>query len=106
MKTFFCKLIPPRPTFPQDMSEAEGKIMQDHASYWKDWMAKGHVVAFGPVWDPAGAYGIGIVQFADDEAVCSFTANDPTIKAGTGFRVEFHPMPRGVITPGPVVGAA
>jgi len=106
MKTFFCKLIPPRPTFPQDMSPAEAKLMQDHAAYWRDWMSKGNVVAFGPVWDPAGAYGIGIVQFADDMAVRSFAADDPTIKGGAGFRVEIHPMPRGVITPGPAVSTA
>ncbi len=106
MKTFFCKLIPPRPTFPQDMSQAEAKLMQDHAAYWRDWMSKGNVVAFGPVWDPAGAYGIGIVQFADDAAVRSFAGDDPTIRGGAGFRVEIHPMPRGVITPGPAVSAA
>ena len=106
MKTFFCKLIPPRPTFPQDMSQAEAKLMHDHAAYWRDWMSKGNVVAFGPVGDPAGAYGIGIVQFADDASVRSFAAADPTIKGGAGFRVEIHPMPRGVIIPGPAVSAA
>jgi uncharacterized protein YciI len=73
--------------------------MHDHAAYWRNWMAKGNVIAFGPVLDAAGAYGIGIVQFADDGAVRSFADNDPTIKAGVGFRIEIHPMPRGVITP-------
>jgi uncharacterized protein YciI len=98
MKTFFCKLVPPRPTFPTDMSAEEAKLMSEHAAYWQDWMARGNVVAFGPVWEDAGAYGIGIVQFEDDTGVRSFADNDPTIKAGVGFRVEISPMPRGVIT--------
>jgi len=49
MKTFFCKLVPPRPSFAQDLSEAERKLMQEHAAYWREWMEKGHVVAFGVV---------------------------------------------------------
>lgn len=73
--------------------------MDDHADYWRGLMAKGHVVAFGPVADGAGAYGIGIVQFEDDTAVRAFADNDPTIKANVGFRFEVQPMPRGVITP-------
>jgi len=73
--------------------------MSDHATYWRDLMGKGHVVAFGPVADGAGAYGIGIVQFEDDAEVRSFADNDPTIKSNAGFRYEIQPMPRGVVTP-------
>jgi hypothetical protein len=29
------KLIPPRSTFAQDMTEVERKVMQEHATYWK-----------------------------------------------------------------------
>jgi uncharacterized protein YciI len=99
MKTFFCKLLPPRPTFPSDMSPDEAKLMSDHAVYWKAWMAKGNVVAFGPVSEGHGGYGIGIVQFEDDNEVHSFADDDPTIKANVGFLIEISPMPRGVITP-------
>jgi hypothetical protein len=28
---YFFKLIPPRPTFPQDMSEAEKRLMEEHS---------------------------------------------------------------------------
>ena len=31
---FLCKLIPPRPTFQQDMSDAETKVMPEHVAYW------------------------------------------------------------------------
>lgn len=98
-KTFFCKLIPPRSSFAQDLSPAEAKLMQDHAVYWKELMAKGYVVTFGLVGDPAGAYGIGILECEDDDAVRSLTDNDPTIKARQGFRYEIQPMPRGAVHP-------
>jgi hypothetical protein len=34
MNHFLYKLIPPRPSFPADMFEAEGAIMQAHFGYW------------------------------------------------------------------------
>ena len=47
MKTFFCKLVPPRPTFAQDMSDAEASLMQAHATYWRGLMDEGLAVGFG-----------------------------------------------------------
>ncbi|MGH7711617.1 MAG: YciI family protein [Gemmatimonadaceae bacterium] len=99
MAAFFCKLIPPRATFAQDMSEAEATVMQEHAAYWHDFMSKGRVLAFGLVGDPAGAYGIGIVEVDNDAEVRALTANDPTILSGRGFRFEVYPMPLGAAHP-------
>ena len=97
MKTFFCKLLPPRPSFAQDMSEAEAKLMQEHAAYWNDRMDKGQVVTFGLVADPNGPFGIGIVEVEADADVEALTTNDPTIRANRGFRFEVYPMPRGAV---------
>jgi uncharacterized protein YciI len=99
MMTFFCKLLPPRPTFTLDISEAELKLMQEHAVYWRGLMAKGLVVAFGMVADAAGAYGVGIVEVESEADVQRLTANDPTIRSGQGFRFAIHPMPRGAVHP-------
>ena len=52
MKYFLYKLLPPRPTFPQDMTEAEGELMQEHINYWKTLVDKRIAVIFGPVADP------------------------------------------------------
>ena len=95
---FFCKLLPPRPSFAQDMSPEERALMQQHAGYWQEWVGKGHIVAFGFVADPAGAFGIGILDFASEADVRAFTEGDPTIQAAAGFRFEVHPMPMGVVT--------
>ena len=56
------KLIPPRATFSQDMTAEERQVMQKHVAYWTDLMHKGSAVVFGPVMDPAGVYGMGVVQ--------------------------------------------
>jgi len=94
---FFCKLNPPRPTFAQDMSAAEQQLMADHASYWREWMDRGHVVVFGLAADPSGAYGIGVVEFPSVEQARAFADGDPTVKAAAGFRLDVHPMPFGAV---------
>jgi hypothetical protein len=99
MKTFFCKLVPQRTTFAQDMSDAEASLMQAHATYWRGLMDEGLAVGFGLVADPAGAYGIGIVEVDDEAAVQTLTANDPTIRSGHGFSFQVLPMPRGIVHP-------
>ncbi|MBS0432539.1 MAG: hypothetical protein JSS21_09080 [Proteobacteria bacterium] len=32
---FFCKLVPPRTRFAQDMSAGEAALMGRHVAYWK-----------------------------------------------------------------------
>lgn len=57
------------------------------------------VVAFGVVADPAGAFGIAIIEVADEDEARRLTANDPTIRSGRGFSYEMLPMPRGAVHP-------
>jgi len=52
MKYFLYKLVPPRPTFHQDMTEVEGKVMQEHGAYWRDLADSRIAVVVGPVIDP------------------------------------------------------
>ena len=99
MKTYFCKLLGPRPTFPQDMTPAEAQAMERHAVHWRSWMEKGSVVAFGPVADPAGTYGMLILEVEDEAAAQSLVQADPVIVANIGFRFEMYPMPRGAVHP-------
>jgi len=44
---FLYKLIPPRLTFTQDMTEAERKVMQEHATYWKCLIDDSIAITFG-----------------------------------------------------------
>jgi uncharacterized protein YndB with AHSA1/START domain len=91
-KYFLCKLIAPRPTFPFDMTEAEAAAMKAHAGYWTRLVAGGSVPIVGPVADPAGPWGCGIVAAADQAAVEALLAEDPVIRAGLGLRWEILPF--------------
>lgn len=98
MQAFFCKLVPPRANFLQDISSTEMAVMQQHALYWKGLIDRGvHVFALGLVMDPAGAFGVGILETEDAATVQALTAGDPAVEAGIGMRYEIHPMPRGVM---------
>jgi uncharacterized protein YciI len=88
-KYYALKLLPPRPTFSQDMTAEERTIMQQHVAYWMQLMHQGKVVAFGPVMDPKGAYGLGIICADNDEEVKKFMAEDPANGLNT---YEWHPM--------------
>lgn len=70
-------LNPPRPTFMQDMTDEERSIMQKHIVYWNDLMSQGKVLAFGPVLDPQGVYGLGIVEVENEDQVKTMISKDP-----------------------------
>jgi len=81
MKQLLCKLIPPRPTFAQDMTEVERKIMQEHV-YWKDLSDRRVAIIFGPVLDPKGIWGVAIVEVASKPEAHILGRNDPVVQAG------------------------
>jgi uncharacterized protein len=86
---FFLKLNPPRPTFAKDMSPEERAIMQQHVGYWTDLMQQGIAVVFGPVLDPAGVHGIGVVAVDAPEQLRTIIDNDPAHGLN---RYEYYPM--------------
>ncbi len=92
MPHFFCKLIAPRPTFAFDMNEREKALMGEHATYWSGMLNEGAVVVFGPVMDPNGPFGMGIMEGADAADVKRRTDADPVMQANIGFKVEIMPM--------------
>jgi hypothetical protein len=47
MAYFFFKLVPPRSSFPEDMTEAERELMERHAAYWRSLLDKRLVLVFG-----------------------------------------------------------
>lgn len=87
MKQFLCKLIPPRPTFAQDM--------QEHVDYWKDLSDRRIAIIFGPVLDPKGTWGVAIVEAASEPEAHILGRNDPAVQAG--FTFEVYPMPGAVL---------
>jgi uncharacterized protein YciI len=86
---FFLKLVPTRPTFAQDMSDEERTVMQQHGAYWAGLMKQGKVHVFGPVFDPKGAFGMGVVMADSEEEVRDLTEKDPASKIN---HYEYYPM--------------
>ena len=89
-KHFLCKLVPPRSTFAFDMTETEATFMQQHVGYWQRLSDQGIAVIFGPVLDPTGVWGLGIVEAADEPEVHALGEQDPIMKSGLGFRFEVY----------------
>ena len=89
---FFAKLIPPRPSFAFDMSDAEKSLMQEHGAYWTQLASSRQAVVFGPVADPAGPFGLVVLEVDTELEAQRLTANDPVIRSGLNFRFEAYPM--------------
>jgi uncharacterized protein YciI len=99
-KNWFIRLIPPRPTFDQDLNEAEGKLMEEHFHYWKELHEKGVCQFGGPVLDARGVFGVLAIRAADEAEARALADGDPSVKAGI-MRAEVaemrvaYPMQRG-----------
>ena len=90
-KHFFLKLIGHRPTFPQDITEEERKIMLVHRDYWMEFMNKGILLIYGPVFAPEATFGMGVVEADSLEEVNSMIEKHPAVINKLGF-YEIYPM--------------
>jgi uncharacterized protein YciI len=91
MAQFLLRLIPIRPTFAFDMSEAEKETMQRHAAYCEELIDRGVGFLFGPVLDPKRVWGLGIIEAADEAEARALGEKDPAVIAGLGH-YEVAPM--------------
>lgn len=92
-KYYFLKLNPPRPSFMNDMTEEERTIMLQHGAYWRPYVESGVMVVMGPVADPHGGYGLGIIRVETEEELHALIAKDPANGLGS---YEIYPMMRAV----------
>jgi len=97
MPFYLCKLIPPRESFMDDMTNDEHAVMMKHVAYWSKHAADGIAIVFGPVADPAGGWGVAIVNVDDERHLASLQAGDPAIIAEIGMKYEVLFMPQAVI---------
>jgi uncharacterized protein YciI len=90
-KTWFVRLIAPRPAFLKDMTENEQKLMEQHFVYWKGKFEKGVCLFGGPVLDPKGIYGVLAIEAASEDEARAIAAADPSVVAGVN-RIEVAEM--------------
>jgi len=99
MTSFYMfRLVPPRPTFAADQTEHEAAVMAEHVRYWTGLLGQGKAVVFGPVLDPAGVWGLGVIEVEDDEEARRLVEGDPVTVNGVG-RIEILPMLQAVARP-------
>jgi uncharacterized protein YciI len=92
MKYYLCKYIPPRADFLTTLSAQEQEWMRQHGEFLNELLARGLIIAHGPVLDDAGGYGVSIYQVDDDADISAITAKDPIMRQGVG-RYEHYVMP-------------
>ena len=94
MPGYLFKLVPPRHDFLTTMTDDERGTILAHVGYWTQLTAEGRAIGFGPVADPAGGYGIGLVVADDLAEAEALRDQDPAMLSAYGFRTEIRPMLR------------
>ena len=94
---FVYRLQPPRPTFPQDMSPDEAEMMERHVAYWQDLLSRERALAFGPVLDPEGPWGLGLLDLDDENDARAVAEDDPAIESGV---CTYALLPIDLVRPG------
>lgn len=89
---FLFRLIPPRADFAQTMTDDEQQAMARHMTYWQDLLAQGKVVVYGPVADPEGIWGMGVLRAADRAEALTIGELDPSVTAGVNTFEVFEIM--------------
>ena len=92
MSLFFFSLTPPRADFAQTMTPAEQQAMAAHQEYWQRLLADGRVVVYGPVADPEGVWGMGVLRARDQAEVLEIGRRDPSVLAGVNSFEVFEIM--------------
>jgi uncharacterized protein YciI len=88
-KHYVLYLLPSRAGFMQTMTEEEKGIMQQHVAYWATYLEQGVMLVFGPVFDPNGGYGMGIIEVDDEQQLKALLEKDPASKIN---KYEYYPM--------------
>jgi uncharacterized protein len=74
------------------VSEAEAAIMGQDVTYWQEQVERARAIVFGPVAEPAGVWGLAVVD-ADSEAdVRALGLADPAVTSQLA-RFETYAMP-------------
>jgi uncharacterized protein YciI len=74
------------------MNAEETAVMRAHVAYWTKQLEEGAAVVFGPVADPQGVWGLGVVRAPSEEKLHALRDGDPAIQSKRGFRYEILPL--------------
>jgi uncharacterized protein YciI len=74
------------------MTPQEQEAMAAHMEYWQQLLQDGRVVVYGPVADPEGVWGLGVLRAADRADVLALGERDPSVVAGVNSFEVFEIM--------------
>jgi uncharacterized protein len=94
---FLYRLLPPRPTFAQEMSAEESAVMEHHVAYWQNLLNQDVALAFGPVLGPEDPWGLGLLDLDDEQAARAVGDEDPAVESGT---CTYKLVPMELVRPG------
>jgi uncharacterized protein YndB with AHSA1/START domain/uncharacterized protein YciI len=77
---YLARLLGTRPTWPDDVTEDEEKIMGEHFLYLRDLTAEKKVLMAGPVFD--FKFGLVVLQVKSEAEAKEILDNDPSVKNG------------------------
>ncbi len=66
--------------------------MARHADYWRAQAKAGVAIAVGPVFEGEGAWGMAVIEVADEAAAHQVADGDPIVQAPFGFRFIVSPI--------------
>jgi uncharacterized protein YciI len=93
MDTYFIRIVPPRAMSLPHMRPDELEVIDAHVAYWADLMERGHVLAFGPVADDTGNYGVGVIRAETAEQARAIADGDPAVTTPLlSFTTSVTPM--------------
>jgi hypothetical protein len=61
------------------------KVMMAHSAYWKGLLDKAKAIVFGPVLDPGGGWGLGVLEGTDETEIRCLLSDDPAAKIRIAF---------------------
>ena len=64
------------------MDDDEQELMRQHVTYMSEYFEAGTVLAYGPVQDPEGWFGIALLEVLHQDEAVQFAENDPSVLAG------------------------
>lgn len=65
--------------------------MMEHTTYFRQRFDDGNVLIYGPVMAPDGAFGMAVLEVADESEAVLLMQNDPSVRGGLN-RYELSPM--------------
>ncbi|MCP4632012.1 MAG: hypothetical protein GY855_03725 [candidate division Zixibacteria bacterium] len=92
---YFVRLLGKRADWPDNMTEEEEKIMQEHFLYLQDLVKRKRIVAAGPVMGEV--FGLVLLQVASEDEAKKIMENEPSVKGGI-HTFKIQPMVLSLLT--------